>query len=117
MPRFPLFVSALATMSLVLSACGGSGGSAAPGGPVHYATGGTFTMTVSYDLGAFDPYTGIVLGPSVLAYDSLVNLRQDGRFVSGLAQKWTADVRSATFTLRPGVTCSDGTPLTASQVA
>ncbi len=47
----------------------------------------------------------------------MVNLRGDGSFVSGVAERWSADARSATFTLRPDVTCSDGTPLKASQVA
>ncbi len=83
-----------------------------------YVKNGTFNMAVGSDLGTFDPYQNrLVLGLSAFAYDSLVNSRPDGTFVSGLAEKWVATARSATFTLRRDVTCSDGTPLTASQVA
>jgi peptide/nickel transport system substrate-binding protein len=74
-------------------------------------------MAIDEDLGGFDPYRKSIYGPAYLAYDPLVNLMPDGRFVSGLAEKWSADAHSATFTLRPDVTCSDGTPLTAGDVA
>ncbi len=75
-------------------------------------------MALNADPGVFDPYhSQLVLGKSGLAYDSLIHQEPDGTFVSGLAEKWTADTRRATFTLRPDVTCSDGTHLTASHVA
>ncbi len=107
----------LAATCCALSGCGGSAGQAEDGsGSTGYAADGTFTMAVSSDRGTFDPYKGLV-GFSAFAYDSLVNQRRDGTFVSGLAEKWQADARSATFTLRQGVTCSDGTALTATQVA
>ena len=87
-------------------------------GPVHYADNGTFTMAIEADIGGFDPYHGGGNIPYLnLAYDTLVNTQGDGKVVSGLADKWQADTHSATFTLKPGVTCSDGTPLLASQVA
>ncbi len=109
----------LAALCLVATACGTSpqrsGGSA--GDSTRYAADGTLTMAISPAPGSFNPYRE--LGPhglGSLAYDSLVYQRPDGTFVSGLAEKWTADSRSASFTLRDGITCSDGTPLTASQV-
>jgi peptide/nickel transport system substrate-binding protein len=109
----------LVTVCLVVSGCSGQG--AAPsrsGGPVQYTNDGTFTMAVSTELTGFDPYRHRgMLGLSFLAYDSLVNQQPDGTFVSGIAEKWTVDPRSVSFTLRPDVTCSDGTPLTATQVA
>lgn len=95
----------------------GCGGSAARNGPARYATNGTFTMALNEDRGAFDPYHSRIAGLDKFAYDSLVNMRPDGRFVSGIARRWSADAHTATFTLRPDVTCSDGTPLTAGQVA
>lgn len=49
-------------------------------------------------------------------YDPLIN-RVDGKTVSGLASKWEITSTSATFTIRDGITCSDGTPLTAKTVA
>jgi peptide/nickel transport system substrate-binding protein len=107
------------TCTLLLAACGSAGRSdAGDDTPPRYAANGTFTMAVSADPGTFDPYQNrLVLGLSALAYDSLINLRPDGEIVSGLAREWTAGPDSATFTLRPGITCSDGTPLTAGQVA
>ncbi len=83
----------------------------------QYARNGILTIGIVDDLGVFDPYGPSAFGESYLAYDPLVHLQPDGTFTGGLAEKWTADARTATFTLRDGVTCSDGTPLTASQVA
>jgi peptide/nickel transport system substrate-binding protein len=51
------------------------------------------------------------------AYDTLINLDQDGTVISQLASSWDATPTSVTFTLQHGVTCSDGAPLTASDVA
>lgn len=113
----------LGVVCLLATACSGSDGSSGAGsedgegGQQQYATDGTFTMAVSYDMGVFDPYrSGLVNTVAGLAYDSLVNVQPDGEVVSGLAEEWTVDADAATFTLRPDVTCSDGTPLTASQV-
>ncbi len=113
---FPLLASVAATCCVV-SACGGAGERSHDGArATKYATNGTFTMAVSSDRGTFDPYKGLV-GYAPLAYDSLLNQGRAGAFVSGLAEKWQVDPHSATFTLRQGITCSDGTSLTASQVA
>ncbi len=102
--------------ALLLAACNGSSGST-DGGRAN-ASNKTFTMALASDPGVFDPYhSQLIFGYAKLAYDSLVNIQPDGKVVSGLAEKWSADARSATFDLRPGITCSDGTPLTATQVA
>jgi peptide/nickel transport system substrate-binding protein len=116
--RFVLPVSLAATISLVATGCGAAeNGTSDQDGAERYAVNGTFTMVMNEDRGAFDPYRSRIAGLDKLAYDSLVNMRPDGTFVSGIAQKWTTDARTASFTLRPDVTCSDGTPLTAGQVA
>jgi peptide/nickel transport system substrate-binding protein len=114
-PSVPLAVTVAACLSA--SACvGGSRG--VTGSQGRYAENGTFTMSIGDDLGGFDPYqSNIIKSYYMLAYDSMINIRLDGTLVSGLADKWSADARSATFRLRPDVTCSDGTPLTAGQVA
>ncbi len=117
MLRTALSVS-LVVGGLAGSAC--SGPATRPGDQgahVRYARNGTFTMATDNDLASFDPYHTNLFGYAKLAYDPLVNLRADGTYVSGLAERWTADAKSATFTLRRDVTCSDGTSLTASQVA
>ncbi|WP_433512272.1 ABC transporter substrate-binding protein [Nonomuraea sp. CA-143628] len=113
--RFSVLIAA--TLTTGLAAC--SGGQAGVGGkPVEYADHGTFTFTLPSDPGVVDPYRNIAsLGEmGSLAYDPLINVTPEGEIVSGLAEKWQADENTATFTLRSGVTCSDGTPLTASHV-
>lgn len=111
-----VFTAALMVGS-VAAGCSGSSGRDARPGSTRYASGGVFTMAITDDFGAFDPYRNGLWAYSKLAYDSLVNQQPDGKVVSGLAEKWTVDARGATFTLRSGVTCSDGAPLTARQVA
>lgn len=48
-------------------------------------------------------------------YEGLARISADGKAVPGAAEKWSrnADATQYTFTLRPGVKWSDGTPLTA----
>ena len=117
MRRPPLPQMLLAAALLFAASCAKTSGPR-ESGPTHYAENGTFTMALTGDAGRFDPYRSqLIFSTAYLAYDPLVHEQPDGKFVSGLAEKWTADATSATFTLRPGVTCSDGTPLTASQVA
>ncbi|PZF84727.1 peptide ABC transporter substrate-binding protein [Jiangella anatolica] len=111
-------VVAFVAAGLVAAGCGASSDpSGGRGDEVPYAEDGTFTMALLEDLGSLDPYRGTAFRVDRLAYDSLVNLQPDGRFVSGLAEEWTADALSARFVLRDDITCSDGTPLTASDVA
>lgn len=109
----------ITTTCLGMAGCGESPSrSGAPDGSHDYAANGTFTMAISDDLGAFDPYRSRqLLGKAAFAYDSLLNQEPTGRFVSGLARRWSVDATTASFTLRPDVTCSDGTRLTAGQVA
>ncbi|WP_370410320.1 ABC transporter substrate-binding protein [Streptomyces fradiae] len=105
-------ISACLAVSLLAAGCGtGQAGS----------TGGdTFSFAIKSDPGLLDPaqfqntatYTALSL-----AYDTLVNIAPDGRVVSGLAQKWDVKPSSVTFTLRRGVTCADGSPVTASTIA
>ncbi|PZF84712.1 ABC transporter substrate-binding protein [Jiangella anatolica] len=122
MPRSPLPPLALLTTVLV-AACGassGPSGSSASPGEASYATDGTLTIAFNYAPGSWDPYPATGAGITALnylIYDSLVNQRSNGEFVTGLAEQWSVDPSSATFTLRDDVTCSDGSPLTASQVA
>ena len=51
------------------------------------------------------------------AYETLVYLGQDGEIVPGLAESWEETPTSVTYTLKDGITCADGTPLTATTVA
>ncbi|MGH4001457.1 MAG: ABC transporter substrate-binding protein [Pseudonocardiaceae bacterium] len=110
-------ITAAAAGCLALTACSGAGG--AENGSRDYASDGTFVMSLGLsDPGTFDPYRSqAIVAVSTLAYDSLLNWQKDGTFASGLASEWTADADGAVFTLKEGITCSDGTAMTASQVA
>lgn len=124
MRRLPLAATTLATATaLLLTACGNSAPSSSPSGAVKGSlapSGGTFTLALPSDPGNLDPSTtpsSVAREMLGLAYDTLVYQKADGSFVSGLADKWSATATSATFTLRKDVTCSDGSKLTAQDVA
>ncbi|MEU3345429.1 ABC transporter substrate-binding protein [Streptomyces sp. NPDC006700] len=108
-------VASAAVASAVLAGCTGNGDVSSTRTPVVER--GTVTIATASETPSFDPYSqfGTALAP--YAYDSLVNVAPDGQVVSGLAEKWQAGATSASFVLRRGVTCSDGTALTASDVA
>ncbi|MFE0103571.1 ABC transporter substrate-binding protein [Streptomyces sp. NPDC059009] len=109
----------VAVAALVVAGCGGTAGSGtAAGGAL--ADGKTFTTSFASDPGTLDPaktVMSIAIGINRYLYDPLIHLDDQGEPVAGLAQKWQATTAKATFTLRPGLTCSDGKPLTASEVA
>ncbi|MFG2623014.1 ABC transporter substrate-binding protein [Streptomyces sp. NPDC048507] len=98
--------------SLLVAGCGAT--------PAGSSGGDAFSFAIKSDPGLLDPaqvqktttYTALSL-----AYDTLVNTGADGRIVSGLADSWKVTPTQVTFTLRRGVTCSDGSPVTASTVA
>ncbi|MFD9613761.1 ABC transporter substrate-binding protein [Streptomyces sp. NPDC059083] len=106
-------IAACLAASLLAAGCG----SVAPAGS---SGGDAFSYAIKSDPGLLDPaqvqntttYTALSL-----AYDTLVHAGPDGRMVSGLAEQWDVRPASVTFTLRRGVTCADGSPVTASTVA
>jgi peptide/nickel transport system substrate-binding protein len=114
-------VLAAVTLAGALAACGsnggGSGGTAAK----------TATLTISNENGAlwtcdFSPFNGSDTLLSVgLVYETLdyVNPLQNGKVTPMLASSysWGAGDKSVTFTIRSGVKFSNGTPLSANDVA
>jgi peptide/nickel transport system substrate-binding protein len=50
-------------------------------------------------------------------YDPLVHADPNGKIVSGLASSWQENGSTVTFKIKTGVTCSDGSPVTANTVA
>ncbi|MGV9689151.1 ABC transporter substrate-binding protein [Streptomyces sp. NPDC003444] len=106
-------ISACLAASLLAAGCGSVTQAGSTGGDA-------FSYAIKSDPGLLDPaqvqntttYTALSL-----AYDTLVHAGPDGRMVSGLAEKWDVGPASVTFTLRRGVTCADGSPVTASTVA
>lgn len=111
-----------ATATLLLSACttggGSTTGSPAPAGSADGPE--TDTIRTSLDQPAtFDPAKGLSLPDFILArhsFDTLVRKDENGTVAPGLATEWETTGTEATFTLREGATCSDGTPITAEVV-
>ena len=114
-----LTMTAVGALALtVAAACGSESGGEPDGG--QFANGKTFTMVLGADPGNLDPHftsLAVAAQAGLFLYDSLVNFDPSGKMVAGLAEKWEATTTTAKYTLRKGITCSDGTPLTASLVA
>jgi peptide/nickel transport system substrate-binding protein len=97
-----------------------SSSSASSASAQHYVSGQTATILLPSDPGSLDPdltSLSVTLQGDHFLYDSLVNFTSSGAMEAGLATKWSGTTTSATFTIRKGVTCSDGSPLTATTVA
>ncbi|WP_214404244.1 ABC transporter substrate-binding protein [Pseudonocardia lacus] len=125
-PFGPRSVAAvLAAAALLLTACGGGGDaatSAAGGDAGAPQPGGTLTFAVGSDAGCVDPQQ-VASNDTIYSVRQLVDSLTDqdpdtGEITPWLAESWTsnADASAWTFTLRPGVTFSDGTPLDAQAV-
>ncbi|GAA4638298.1 ABC transporter substrate-binding protein [Actinoallomurus vinaceus] len=116
-----VYAAALVAAVGTSAACG-SGGAAAGSGSGAPKAGGTLTFAVGSDAGCVDPQQ-VGSNDTIYSVRQLVDSLTDqdpssGRIVPWLAQSWqvSPDARTFTFHLRPGVTFSDGTPLTAKVV-
>jgi peptide/nickel transport system substrate-binding protein len=108
-----------ALAALAVAGCGGGGTAHPASGTGDLAVDGTFKLALNADPGSLDPHAsqlGVVQQLALFTYDPLIHERGSG-FVSGLADRWSVAGSTARFHLRPGVTCSDGAPLTAATVA
>ncbi|WP_407357978.1 ABC transporter substrate-binding protein [Microbacterium sp. LTA6] len=107
--------------ALVLTSCAAPGTSSGGGGDKgSLAEGKTFTSVISTDPGNLDPLITVMsVARSIgrFLYSRLIEVQDDGSVVSGLASDWESDTTTVNFTLRDGITCEDGTPLTATDVA
>jgi peptide/nickel transport system substrate-binding protein len=114
-------LTALATTSVLLTACGSSGNGSGSGSG-RAKSGGTLTFAVGSDAGCVDPQ-------QVASNDTIYSVRQivdsltdqdpkTGKIVPWLAKSWdiSSDTTTFTFHLRSGVTFSDGSKLTAQVV-
>jgi peptide/nickel transport system substrate-binding protein len=116
---------AVGTLAAVtLAACGtGTGtttGSAQSADPADYVSGGTFTVALNDDPGSLSPLTGVSLVQRALvpyAYESLVYIDEDGGTIPWLAESWEESGTSITYTLKDGISCSDGSEFTGETVA
>ncbi|WP_181774194.1 ABC transporter substrate-binding protein [Amycolatopsis pittospori] len=121
MKKARLTAAIASVVALTVSACGGTSQSGEDRTANQKLTEGkTFTMAIATDPGALDPamtVLAVALEIGRFLYDSLINLDDAGKPIAGLAEKWEATTTTASFTLRNGITCGDGSPLTASDVA
>jgi peptide/nickel transport system substrate-binding protein len=118
--RYPV-IYLLASLALVVGACGGTTGSTSANPTPK--TGGT--LTIDNESGAlwqcdFNPFNGSVNGQSFgvlyepLVYDNLLNDTKTKWLASDYA--WSPDNKTLTFTIRSGVQWSDGQPFSAADV-
>jgi peptide/nickel transport system substrate-binding protein len=94
-----------------------------PSGTATTAEPLTFTVGMLNDVDSLNPFTGIVAEAYEVwgtMYDTLLHTSEkDFSPTPGLASSWTTstDGKTWTYTIRSGVTWSDGQPLTAKDVA
>jgi peptide/nickel transport system substrate-binding protein len=113
----------LGVTAALLAGCGGSDGGSTSGdkGSSDYVDGATFTMALKGDPGKLDPQSSAssqLFTVNQLGYDNLVAINADtGAIESQLASDWKVDGKTVTLTLNDGITCSDGSPFTATTAA
>lgn len=112
-------VSLIAVPALALASCT-SGGVSGDGDEGDLVDGKTFTMALGLDPGAIDPAMTVLSSARFLGqfiYARLIEPDDDGGAIPALAEKWDIDATTAVFTLREGITCEDGSALSATAVA
>lgn len=108
-------------LALVLSGCSGSEASSEKGESSSPVRGGELTFRLGSDEGCADPQQHQLRSTFAMSrqiVDSLTFQNSDGDIVGWLASEWqvNADATEYTFTLRDGVTFSDGTEFTSASV-
>src|SRR5215475_9640317 len=118
-PAKMALAAVVATALLVTAGCSSNKGSSANSSG-EFASGGTFTLLAADDPGALNPFQNIQTpGVSMFKYlySYLLSIDSSGKLVPELSTSWTVDGGTVTFKLKTGVTCSDGTPVTATTIA
>ena len=113
----------LCVTAALLAACGGSDSDSDSNenDASEYVDGGTFTMALAGDPGKLDPQSSAstqLFAVNQLAYDTLFAIDgESGEIEPQLAKEWNVDGTTVTATLNDGITCADGSALTATTVA
>jgi peptide/nickel transport system substrate-binding protein len=108
----PRLLSTAFAVVVALTACAGSGGSS---NAKTYVSGGTLNIRALGDFRNFDPQTAAdsitnnLMSPN---YATLLYMDSGGKLEGYIAKSWKASATSVVFTLKSGVTCADGTPVT-----
>lgn len=80
---------------------------------------GSLKVALAADPGLLNPITNATEAGQIVAayaYESLVSFPAGGQPEGLLAESWTESTTEVVFTLKDGIVCADGTPLTASDV-
>lgn len=104
---------------LTASACSGSAGTTT-GDDVGGSGGDGIRIAVEADPGSLNPIKNATQAGETLAaftYESLLSFPPGEQEVGALAESWDVTTTKAVFTLKEGITCADGTELTATDVA
>ena len=122
--------AALSAAAVSVAACSSGGSSSGPSAPGSasgsssasqpVASGRAATIILPSDPGSLDPdltNLSVTLQADMFLYDSLISFTPSGKVESNLASQWSGTATTASYTLKKGVTCSDGSALTASTVA
>ncbi|WP_419994421.1 ABC transporter substrate-binding protein [Streptomyces boninensis] len=117
--RLAAIAVALGTVAASAACTTGSDGAAEGGSGGN--GGGAVSYQIASDPTTLDPAKGTIasdLQLDRLLYDTLVARDDGGKIVGRLAKSWEMpDAKNASFTLNSGVTCTDGTKVTATTVA
>ncbi|SDT20751.1 ABC transporter substrate-binding protein [Microterricola viridarii] len=114
----PLAIAAGVTLAITGCSAGTGANTSGSQAPV---VDGTFAWSLNADPGSLNPL--MTAGSpthqlAMLSYDFLVNVDDKTSEIGPwLAESWEETTTSASFTIRDGVTCSDGSALTAQTVA
>lgn len=120
--RLIAVAASLGVVAVAAAACGGdsSGGKDSATGEAPSSV----SLVLRNDVDSFDPFKSAAESGAKqvfdAVYDTLVRVQASDSKVEvtgSLAEKWDVKPDSATFTLRSGLTCADGTALTATGVA
>src|SRR5579872_4278168 len=113
--------SSLCLPALIAVAAVGFGGSAAGAPKARSAAAGSAIIRGNDDWDTLDPAktngTNMAFQMDMLLYDHLTYLSPSGKLEPQLATSWTSTPTRTVLHIRKGVTCADGTPLTASAIA
>lgn len=119
LPKKTMAAGAVGTLFLT-AACGSEGNEEVSPSADDYAIDGTFTYALNGDPGTLSPLVAPAAAARLItpiAYDHLLHFDTNGDPVPWLAESWEESPTSVTYTLKEGITCSDGSELTAQTVA